>query len=121
MCKCNDNVEAVADFTKTGFPQTTDTKDIVVKGVKTLNFDRDILALSISGCVGASYNASTNEICFEIPLVGEFCIQSPVHIPASASIKACFETCGSILPTGLKATIYVNGEVVFSITLVGFC
>lgn len=81
----------------------------------------DLKALKLSVCVGGSYNPSTNQICFTIPIYGDYCVTSPVQIPVGGSIKVCAETCGSFIPTGLKATIYLNGNVLFSTTLFGFC
>jgi hypothetical protein len=83
----------------------------------------DVRALSLSGCVGASYNAGTNQICFSIPIYGQLCVTSPISIPVSASIKACFQTCGSIFPHGVQVSIYLNGSStpIYSGTVVGFC
>jgi hypothetical protein len=82
---------------------------------------KDLLALRLQVCVGASYDPATNKICFTIPIYGDLCVTSPVHIPIGGSLKACAETCGAILPTGLKATIYLNGNSIYSGTLVGSC
>jgi hypothetical protein len=60
-------------------------------------------ALAISGCVTAS--VSGNQICFTIPIFGRFCFTSSVRIPIGAQFKACFQTCGTIIPTGVKVTI----------------
>ncbi len=80
-------------------------------------------ALRLSVCVGGSYNQSTNQICFTIPIYGNLCFTSPIHIPVSAQIKVCAETCGSFIPTGLKATVYLNGSSTpsFSVTVFGIC
>jgi len=81
----------------------------------------DLRALQLSACVGASYDAATNQICFTIPHYGRVCVTSPVAIPISADLKACVQTCGSLIPTGVKATIYLDGIPVFSRTVIGFC
>lgn len=81
----------------------------------------DLKALKLSVCVGGSYNPTTNQICFTIPIYGDLCVTSPVPIPVGGSIKVCAETCGSFIPTGLKATIYLNDAVLFSVTVFGFC
>jgi len=80
-----------------------------------------VQALRLSVCVGASYNPQTQQICFQIPIYGNFCVRLPISIPVGASLKVCAQTCGSIIPTGLKATIYVNGNVVKTIVLFGVC
>lgn len=81
----------------------------------------DLKALRLSACVGASYISDSNKICFKIPLYGDFCVTSPVPIPIDAEIKACAETCGQFIPTGLKATIYLNGNSIWSGNLAGSC
>ena len=83
----------------------------------------DVRALSLSVCVGASYDPNTKQICFTIPIYGQLCVTSPVAIPAGGSIKACAQTCGSIIPTGVKVAIYLNNDPnpIFSGTIVGFC
>ncbi|HEX5785886.1 MAG TPA: hypothetical protein VFY35_14240 [Burkholderiaceae bacterium] len=81
----------------------------------------NVQALKLSVCVGASYNPSTNRICFQIPIYGNFCVTSPVHIPVGGQLKVCAQTCGSFIPTGLKATIYLNGNPIFNVTLFGIC
>lgn len=78
-------------------------------------------ALQLQVCVSASYNSSTNQICFSVPVYGTLCILSPISIPVGASLKACAQTCGSIIPTGLRATVYVNGNAIWSGTVVGSC
>jgi hypothetical protein len=80
-------------------------------------------ALRLSVCVGGSYDQGTNKICFTIPIYGNLCFTSPIHIPISAQIKVCAETCGRMIPTGLKATVYLNGSSTpsFSVTVLGFC
>lgn len=81
----------------------------------------DLKALKLAACVGASYNSSTNQICFSVPIYGNVCITSPISIPVSAEIRACVETCGRLIPTGLKGTIYVNGGPIWSGTIIGSC
>jgi hypothetical protein len=81
----------------------------------------ELLALALSVCVAASYNSSSNQICFTIPIYGDFCITSPVRLPVNPTIKVCAQTCGTIIPTGLKVTVYVNGSAVFTRTIVGRC
>ncbi|MEQ9917174.1 hypothetical protein ABRQ01_10920 [Pectobacterium aroidearum] len=121
-CKCNDQNHAahnehVPDFTSVGFEAKSTSQsqapiDLQAQGVQ---------ALKLSVCVAASYNSATNQICFTIPIYGDFCVTSPVAIPIGAQIKACAETCGSFIPTGLKVTIYLNGSVIFSTVLFGSC
>jgi hypothetical protein len=81
----------------------------------------DLKALKLSVCVGASYDPKTNQICFTIPIYGKFCITSPVHIPVGGAIKVCAQTCGSFIPTGVKATVYLNNNPIVSKTIVGHC
>ena len=83
----------------------------------------DVRALQLSVCVGASYDSNTNKICFTIPIYGQLCVTSPISIPASASIKACAQTCGRFIPTGVKVSIYLNDspDPIYSGTVVGSC
>lgn len=81
----------------------------------------DLKALNLQACVGASYDPATNQICFTVPFYGQFCVDSPVQIPFGGDLQACVQTCGSLIPTGLKATIYLNGNPIISVTLFGFC
>ncbi len=121
-CKCNENHDSVnsqivPDFTKVGFaPAVAQTH----KATADLQ-SQGVLALKLSACVSASYNQQTNKICFTAPIYGDFCVTSPVTIPAGAEIKACVETCGSFFPSGLKVTIYLNGSVIYSTVLWGSC
>jgi hypothetical protein len=80
-----------------------------------------VQALKLSACVGASYDSNTNSICFQIPIYGNFCIPSPVHIPVGADLKACAETCGSFIPTGLKVTLSLNGNPIVTKVVWGSC
>jgi hypothetical protein len=105
----------VPDFTVTGFSH--DGNRLTDAHAKL----KDLKAMKLSVCVGASYNPSTNQICFSIPIYGDFCVNSPVHIPVGGELKVCAETCGSFIPTGVKATVYLNGAVVFTTTIVGSC
>lgn len=105
----------VPDFTVTGFDGASTRLASAHSQLK------DVKALKLSVCVGASYNPSTNQICFNIPIYGDICITSPVAIPVGGELKACAETCGSFIPTGLKVTVYLNGTAIFSGTVVGSC
>jgi hypothetical protein len=113
--------DLVPDFTVTGFAARegmTAAHDRMAAAHAQL---KDVRALKLSICVGAGYNPSTNQICFNIPIYGDLCVTAPVPIPVGADLKVCCETCGSIIPTGLKVTVYLNGSAIFSGTVVGFC
>lgn len=115
-CSCKENGkgsqgEHVPDYSTVGFGAHA-APNVKLDGV---------LALKMSVCVGASYNPSNNQICFTIPIYGDYCITSPVSIPVGGQLKVCAETCGNYFPTGLKATVYLNGNVLTSVTLFGAC
>ena len=119
---CNEGKQSAADapvpdFSVVGFDSSRTSTSLAEAHAKI----KDLLALRLQVCVGASYDPATNRICFTVPVYGDLCVTSPVHIPVGGSLKACAETCGPIIPTGLKVTIYLNGNQVFSGTLVGFC
>jgi hypothetical protein len=105
----------VPDYSVTGFDANPERLESAHAQLK------DVLALKLSVCVGASYDPATNKICFNIPIYGDICVTSPVSIPVGGALKACAETCGSFIPTGLKVTIYLNGEPIFSGTVIGSC
>ena len=111
-CSCQGGVSAqhVPDFTVSG-----------VHGAHAANPQlAGVQALGLSFCVAASTEAN-NQICFTVPVYGKFCITSPVSIPPGAELRACGETCGSFIPTGLKATIYLNGNAIFTTVIWGSC
>lgn len=111
-CTCQNNVaaHAVPDFTATGF-RAASSAPVALDGVH---------ALDLSFCVAASTEPG-NQICFTVPVFGKYCVTSPVPIPPGAQLKACGQTCGSIIPTGLKVTIYLNGSVIFTTVVWGSC
>ena len=82
---------------------------------------KDLKALRLSVCVGASYNPGTHQICFSIPIYGNACITSPIPIPVGGELKVCAETCGSFIPTGVRASAYLNGNRIWSGTIFGSC
>jgi hypothetical protein len=79
------------------------------------------LAMFLSACVSASYDPASRKVCFSVPIYGPFCLTLPVPIPVGGQLKACVQTCGAILPTGLKVSIYANNTVIFTTTLWGTC
>ncbi|WP_343622339.1 hypothetical protein [Roseateles puraquae] len=110
-CTCQTNASAhVPDFSVTGFRGAA-AAPVQLEGIQ---------ALDLSFCVEAS-TAAGNQICFSVPVFGRFCVTSPIPIPAGAQLRACGETCGSFIPTGLKVTIYLNGNVLFSTVVWGSC
>jgi len=111
-CSCQGETSAqhVSDFTVTGF-----------SGAGAPNVQLDgVQALDLSFCVAASTQAG-NQICFTVPIYGKFCVTSPIPIPPGAEIKACGETCGRIIPTGLKVTLYLNGNAILTRVVWGSC
>lgn len=101
----------VEDFSTSGFS----TNQAVTSMPR---FDGYTAAL-IKFCAGAS--VSGNQVCFEAPVFGRICVPLPIPIPVGASVKACGETCGSFIPTGLKVTIYINNAPVYTKVVVGSC
>ncbi|BFO55351.1 hypothetical protein [Acidovorax sacchari] len=124
-CNCNSQNNGnqggghVPNYGVTGFAAAPQN---VAPAAPSVNLE-GVHALKLSVCVGGSYNQSTNQICFTIPIYGNLCFTSPIHIPVSAQIKVCAETCGSFIPTGLRATVYLNGssQPSFTVTVFGIC
>lgn len=116
MCSCQENNsgEHVPNFAATGFDGGVSVQggSVQLEGVE---------ALKLSVCVSASYNPANRQLCFTIPIYGNYCITLPVPIPVGGQIKVCAQTCGSLIPTGLKATVYANNTPIYSITLWGKC
>ncbi len=71
-------------------------------------------SVSISGCLTASYNPQSNQICVKLPIVGNQCVTSPVKFPGPVQVQACYATCGSIIPSGVRVTFRVNGTVILT-------
>jgi hypothetical protein len=110
--------DEVPDFTAAGFTDSSEVSANAETFNAALATLQDVEALAISGCVTAS--VSGRQICFSIPIFGKFCFPSPVPIPIGAQLKACFSTCGRIIPTGAKVTIYLNGRAILT-RAVGRC
>jgi hypothetical protein len=92
--------------------------DLLARGHATLT---DVKYLALQTCVSATYSSGTNQICFSIPIYGNVCFTPPVSIPVNASISACAQTCTHWgIPTGLQATVYLNGTAIWSKTF-GSC
>ncbi|WP_019700322.1 hypothetical protein [Paracidovorax oryzae] len=125
-CNCNSqksngaqDEDHVPNYALTGFAAAPQS---LASAAPSVNLE-GVHALKLSVCVGGSYNQSTNQICFSIPIYGNLCFTSPIHIPISAQIKVCAQTCGSFIPTGLKATVYLNGssQPAFTVKVFGVC
>lgn len=110
------NQTPVPDFTTIGFQDES-----ALLSAEAQKIHESVLALRLSVCVAASYDPDTNKICFTIPVYGDYCIASPVHIPIGGKLKVCAQTCGSIIPKGLKATVYLNDKAIFTQVLFGSC
>lgn len=54
---------------------------------------------------------------------GTICISVPnIPIIPSADIKVCAQTCGGgFFPTGVRATVAVNGKIIWSGVVIGNC
>lgn len=90
-CKCDQNNE-VPNFTQVGFDKASQQPlALEVKPPPNLTAE-GVEALALSACVGASYDKSSNKICFKIPIYGDICIVSPIPIPVGGSLKACAQT-----------------------------
>ena len=123
MCECekqpnNLSTAEVPDFSEAGFSASSEVSANAETFSAALATLQGVEALAISGCVAAS--VSGNQICFSIPIFGRFCFPSPVRIPIGGKLKTCFQTCGTIIPTGVKVTIYLNGRAIFT-RVIGRC
>ena len=122
MCsemKDSGGTSPVPDYSVMGFA-TNASKDM--NRIETAHAKiPELKALKLSVCVGAKYDPATNQVCFTIPIYGDLCVTSPVKIPIGGSIKVCAETCGSFIPTGLKATVYADNTQLFTATVFGIC
>lgn len=119
-CNCDDETNnAVPDLTKASKSALQSTQ----ANSSALAFDQNTLAAKISACVAATYN--NGQICVNFPIVGNICFAVPVHIPVGAAVKVCMETCGfrfGVPPfNGIKASVYLNDQVVWTGTIYGSC
>ncbi len=109
-CTCQQNAlsaeDHVPDFSVHGFDVSSNELSANLEGVH---------ALQLSACVSASYQ--NGQLCFTLPIFGKKCISVPVKIPVGATLKVCGQTCGSIIPTGMKLTLYVNNVAVYTFTI----
>jgi hypothetical protein len=106
---------AVPNYSKVGFESSSDPISAANANLK------DVRAMLLEVCVGASYDSATNQICFEIPVYGDKCITSPIPIPVGGDLKICAKTCGPFIPTGVKATVYLNDNPIWNGTIFGSC
>ncbi|MBV9110748.1 MAG: hypothetical protein JO306_15155 [Gemmatimonadetes bacterium] len=106
------------DFETVGFDDTQ--ADALTQAHAALG---DVTALSLKACVTASYDPATRKICFKIPIYGQACVKSPVAIPVGGTLKACVQTCGRFVPTGVQASVYLNDNPhpIYSGTVHGRC
>lgn len=114
-CSCQESGtnEHVPNFAATGFDGDVSRQgNVQLEGVE---------ALKLSVCVGATYDPATRKLCFTIPIYGNYCITLPIPVPVGGQLKVCAQTCGTLIPTGLKATVYLNGTAVYTIVLWGKC
>jgi len=111
-------VDEVPDFTAAGFTASSEVTASAATFNAALATLQGVEALAISGCVTASL--SGGKICFTIPIFGKYCIPSPIPLPGSAILKACFSTCGSFIPTGAKVTIYYQNKPIYTYKI-GIC
>lgn len=129
MCDCDKKDQStVTDFTKHGFAsKSATTKVSQISTAKSVELfhqslaDQGITALDISACASASL--SNGQICFNFPVVGNICFPVPIPLPpVGASLKVCGEVCTKwVLPTGVKVTLYVNDNAVWTGTVWGSC
>jgi hypothetical protein len=110
-CSCQGTAEHVANFAVVGFGPTASPTQLTLPGVQ---------ALAVSACVSANYNSSTGEICINFPVIGSVCFKIPIPLPAG-ELKVCASTCGTFIPKGLKATVYVNNAAIWTGVIWGSC
>lgn len=128
MSKCQCEKDVIPDYTKVGFEtqpanaNLTSENNITVEGLKSQLNSAGVQALNLQACVSASYDPTTNKICFSFPIIGQICFPSPISIPVGATLKVCGDLCTSWgIPTGLKITLYLNDNSVWSGVVWGSC
>lgn len=135
MSKCQCEKDVIPDYTKVGFENQpananlasdnnnlTAENNITVEGLKSQLDSAGVQALNLQACVSASYDPKTNKICFNFPIIGQICFPSPINIPIGATLKVCGDVCTSWgFPKGLKITLYLNNNPVWSGVVWGSC
>lgn len=120
-CNCNQNKASsnedhVPNYAVEGFASSTSPDNFDDVRAQLVGVD----AMAIQACVTGTYNPSTHQLCFKVPVIGTKCITIPPNIPLPAgSVKVCLTTCGTI-PCGAKATVYLNNSPVYT-TKFGCC
>ena len=113
---CQDNSNIVPDLTKV-------QGGVNYSEVQAFEFHPSTEAAKITVCVKAEYN--NGKICVHFPIVGPICFSVPVSIPGGASVKVCMESCGfrfGMPPfDGIKATVYLQGNPIWSGVIWGSC
>ncbi len=109
-CTCQENAlsaeDHVPDFSVHGFDASANELSANLEGVQ---------ALQMSLCVSATYQ--NGQLCFKLPVFGTKCVSVPVKIPVGATLKVCGQTCGGIIPKGVKLTLYVNNVAVYTFNI----
>lgn len=117
MCNDDTNNAAVPDLTKTNNALVESNQASV------LEFHPSTLAAQISACVEASYD--NGKICVHFPVIGSICFSVSLPIPSGTSVKVCMQTCcfkfGVPPFKGVKATVYADGNQLWSGTIWGTC
>jgi len=120
-CKCNQDQfasnEHVPNFATVGF----DTKPTPLANQNFALQLQGVQVFLYQTCVTGTYTPNNNQLCFTLPLYGDYCLTLPVHIPLGGQINICAATCGSWIPTGLKVTVNLNGNPIYTKVLFGSC
>ena len=99
------------------------TKSSNLSNSQAFEFHPTTLAAQINVCVSATYQ--NDQICVNFPIVGDFCFDVSLPIPEGSAVKVCMETCGFRigLPPfkGIKASVYVGDDELYSGTVWGVC
>lgn len=64
-----------------------------------------------SECI--SVTVDNGQVCLNLPIVGSVCLPIPLPVPSGTAAQACLDVCTTWgIPTGVKVTISVLGQVV---------
>lgn len=114
---CTDKNTPVEDLTQ----ENTISSDFSES--QNLAFHSSTLAAKISACVEAKYE--NGQICVNFPVIGDICFKVSLPLPSGSSVKVCMETCGyKFTPPffkGVKATVYVGSQALWTGTIWGHC
>lgn len=104
-------------------PDLTKRTNTAAATATALTLDKSVTAFNFSLCANVVYD--NNQLCITVPIIGPICFGVSLPVPPGTTLNVCVATCGSTwMPpffTGINATVYFNGNAIWSGTIWGSC